>query len=228
MKFGVVKDGEKLPKGCTYIYGLVDPRDNMLRYVGKSIRPLERLSNHLNEKSNCHRSHWLHLLKRNGIKPRIVVLEVVGEGRTWQEAEREWIAMFREAGFNLVNSTDGGDGVTNLSGESKERMAKTWLGRKHKPESLAKIGAASRGRKHTEEYKRMMRELMSKREFNREHRNRISVSSRKFDEQTVEAIRKRLANGERVIDIAREFSVHRVTISKIKMGKYAPAYKEAS
>lgn len=47
-----------------YIYGLTDPITEEIRYIGKSIRPTERLSNHCNEKSNCHRSNWIQSLKK--------------------------------------------------------------------------------------------------------------------------------------------------------------------
>ena len=53
-------------------------------------------------------------------------------------------------------------------------MRQVWLGRKHKPESLAKIGAASSGRTHTAEYKAMMRSKMLGRKLSRDTRHKIS------------------------------------------------------
>ena len=50
-----------------FIYGLTEPNSDEIRYIGKSVRPLERFRNHINEKpSNCHRSHWLQSLAARG------------------------------------------------------------------------------------------------------------------------------------------------------------------
>ena len=63
----------------TYIYGLVDPETTEIRYIGKTIRPKERLQNHMNEVSNCHRSNWLQSLKRKGLKAEMVIRIVTGK-----------------------------------------------------------------------------------------------------------------------------------------------------
>lgn len=202
-----------------YIYGLVDPRTDQIRYVGKSIRPLARLQNHCNESGKCHRVNWIKLLKREGLRPTLQILEVVRDG-CWQTVEREWIAHFRSLGIQLVNNTDGGDGVAGLPEETKARMRTVWLGRKHKPESLIKIGTASRGRTHSDSYKQMMRQIMKGRVFTQTHRQRLSIAVSKFTPEEEEAIHTRLKQGERVGAIANEVGVHRTTISKIKNGTY--------
>jgi hypothetical protein len=199
-----------------YIYGLKEPDTQLIRYIGKSIRPQQRLRNHINDKSKCHRTNWIRSLKQRGLEPELIIIEEIHGEWPWQESEKFWIAFARKHGWPLVNSTDGGDGVVNLSGESKERMAKTWVGRKHKPESLIKIGLASKGRHHTEEHKQHMKEIMSNREFTEEWRKKLSLANRKFTSEQVIEIRKRLANGERVKDLAQEYGVHRTTITNIK------------
>lgn len=108
-----------------YIYGLIDPVTEQVRYVGKSQRPRERLANHLNERKPCHRTNWLQSLKRQGLRPKLVILAEVYPIAPWQPAEQAWIQYAREQGWPLTNSTDGGDGVPGLSGESKERMLRT-------------------------------------------------------------------------------------------------------
>ena len=52
------------------IYGLLDPRTNNIRYVGKTSRSLnERLSAHLrsNQGKNNHKHNWISLLKKENI-----------------------------------------------------------------------------------------------------------------------------------------------------------------
>ncbi len=126
-----------------HIYALVDPETHQVRYIGKSIRPRERLVNQMNERANTYRSNWLQGLRRRGLAPEQVILLSLPPESDWQNAERFWIAEGRRRGWPLVNGTKGGDGVSGLTGESKERMARTWVGRKHRPETLVKIGAAS-------------------------------------------------------------------------------------
>lgn len=198
-----------------YIYALIEPDTRLIRYIGKSIRPLARLRAHINDKSICHRTNWIKSLKERGLEPALLIIEeIIGEW-PWQEAEMFWIAYAKKHGWPLVNSTDGGDGVCNLSGESKERMAKTWLGRKHKPESRAKMSAANKGKLHTEEYKQYMREIMRDRQFTDEWRHKLSIANRKLTEEQVKEIRERRNNGELVKYLAEEFGVHRTTITNL-------------
>jgi hypothetical protein len=96
------------------IYGLVDPRTQELRYVGKTKHtPVIRLNEHIAEcyrrKKNLHRLNWIKSLLREGLQPDIFVLEEVRK-EDWQVAEKFWIAYFKMLGANLVNATIGGDG----------------------------------------------------------------------------------------------------------------------
>lgn len=206
-----------------FIYGLVCPISGEIRYIGKSIRPKERLQNHMNEISNCHRSHWLQSLKAKKLKPQLVILEEVSDGTEWQIVEKNWIEKGKLLGWDLTNNTIGGDGVLGLPPESKARMIKTWLGRKHKPETLLKISAASKRRKQSEESKQKRREKMIGREIT--WSDKLSIALRKISNDQEAEIRNRLANGETGIELSKEFGVHRTTISKIKMGTYQPKRK---
>lgn len=200
-----------------YIYALLDPFTDAIRYIGKSTRPLQRLANHCNDRSQCHRTHWIQSCIANGRRPVLRILARYFPDSPWQEAEKMWIAYGLECGWPLTNGTLGGDGVEGLSKESRERIAIAWKGRKHSEEAKKKIGAASRGRKHTEAYKQMMREKMQARVFSQEHRQRLSETQhRRLPEDIGNRIREMLASGWRSIDIARELGVHRMTVSRIK------------
>lgn len=86
----------------------------------------------------------------------MVILERIVGLWPWQESEKYWISYGRKNGWNLVNNTDGGDGVTGLSEEAKRKISSTWIGRKHSPESLVKISLAVKGRTHSKETKLKM------------------------------------------------------------------------
>jgi len=116
------------------IYGLVDPRDQQLRYVGKTIVSLSaRFDAHLNtaryKKRKTRTVNWLRGLLAIGLKPEIFEIERVSSG--WIETEQFWIAYFRFIGCRLTNHTDGGEGLTGYS---------------FSPEARARIAASNKGK----------------------------------------------------------------------------------
>lgn len=207
----------------SYIYALIDPDTDDVRYIGKSIRPHQRLKDHMNDTSFCHRAHWLQGLKAKGKKPLVLILDRAPEGGDWQSAERYWIALGRDLGWPLTNNTSGGDGVVDLAPESRERIRKAWIGRKHSPESLIRIGNASRGRVKTEASKELMRRKMAGRAI--KWIDKVSTALAKLSPQDQADILDAFGRGEKVKDLARKYGVHRTTISKVKMGHYAPKSK---
>ena len=138
------------------IYALIDPRDNSVRYVGKTTMTLAgRLSAHVSDchKRNNHRSNWIKLLLRLGVRPVIELIEEV-PADVWEDRERYWIAHFIESGSALTNSTTGGEKGAEASQEVRAKMAAAKRGKpgnhrgmKHTPEAIAKMKAALKGRK---------------------------------------------------------------------------------
>lgn len=207
-----------LGKPVVYIYGLIDPRTLECRYVGKSIRPKGRVADHMNDRSKCHRTHWLNELREAGLWPDLLILETVNGAWPWQESERFWIAYGKAQGWPLTNNTSGGDGVPDLPLETRERIRKAWLGRKCTPEHVEKTRRAKLGTKASAETRAKM---------SRAHKGRIITWGSKLsaavssvtDEQARE-IKRRRAAGEKVIALAKEYGVHRTTITNIVMGHY--------
>lgn len=106
-------------KQTLYIYGLHDPRDGALRYVGKATNPTQRLRRHLARSRRGERTHkaaWLRSLLALGLEPTVGIVEKTTE-RKWQERERFWISHFKAAGAQLTNSTDGGEGGATMKGK---------------------------------------------------------------------------------------------------------------
>lgn len=108
-----------------YIYGLIDPRDNKMRYVGKSKDPYQRYKAHLARIETSHKGRWISLLKRNGLKPHLIILDIVDES-CWQEYEKTWVSEFRKS---LTNSVDGGVGVFSPSEETRRKMSRAKIGK---------------------------------------------------------------------------------------------------
>lgn len=124
------------------IYGLVDPRNSQLRYIGQSSTSLDRPSRHWRTKrfreANDHCHCWVRNVLSSGQKPSIVVIQVFDDFEILNDAEIFWIAYFRKAGHRLTNMTDGGGGTRGVPS--------AWKGKELSPEHRAKIGKASKGR----------------------------------------------------------------------------------
>jgi hypothetical protein len=94
------------------IYGLVDPRTGIMKYVGRTTAALHtRLSGHMSEITHEGKSrggygidkvNWLGELKRAGLAPSIKVLEEV-PAHEGLEAERRWVQSLFKAGVPLTN-----------------------------------------------------------------------------------------------------------------------------
>lgn len=94
-----------------YIYGLFDPRDGRLRYIGKTVTSLKkRLEQHLSPKQagdGTRRGNWISLLLKQNLRPDMRLLTQTTEA-DWERDEKDWIARARADGCALVNATDGG------------------------------------------------------------------------------------------------------------------------
>jgi hypothetical protein len=135
----------------TFIYGLIDPRTEYVRYVGKANKPKVRLSLHLlpsQLKNKNHRTNWLRNILDSGNKPLLVILEEVKYGE-WQNAEKKWIAHYRNLPNYppLTNSTDGGDGVEGYvyTEEDRKKRSIAHTGIKMPLGTGKKISDANRG-----------------------------------------------------------------------------------
>lgn len=96
-----------------YIYALIDPRNNQVRYIGKANNPEDRYKNHYNSArdKDTHKRNWINNIRKDGLRPELLILDEVPIDN-WQYWERFYISLYKTYGFNLVNYTDGGDGAT--------------------------------------------------------------------------------------------------------------------
>lgn len=194
------------------IYTLTNPRTNEVRYVGwTSKTPARRLNTHIqaavSKPAATHRARWILSLLSIGIRPVMTVIES-GEGDGWREAERRWIAFFREEGARLVNGTDGGDGTPGLkqTPENTARFVAMVKSRVRSPEeiksSVERLRAINLGRKLSPDHRRKLLESTMGREVSSETRAKLSAAlkGRQYSETTraqmSEAAKKRKATPE--------------------------------
>lgn len=111
----------------TFIYLLKDPRNNFIRYIGKSNNPKLRLYGHCNKSNlnNSYKSRWIKVLKAFNLKPILEIIEEIPI-KEWRTRERYWIKYYLSIGYKLTNTTDGGDGLTNGNHQSFKKGRKPW------------------------------------------------------------------------------------------------------
>lgn len=87
------------------IYALVDPRDETIWYVGRTVRAKARLQQHLEEAGvNPAKTKWLRELRKEGLAPRMETLETLDcRGDEAEVRERFWIQHFSSLGAPLTN-----------------------------------------------------------------------------------------------------------------------------
>lgn len=97
------------------IYGLIDPLTKEIRYIGKSSTGLKRPKKHFfpsvlkNEKT--YKNRWVNkVIATTGLFPKIVIIDSAENEADVYRLEIEYIQMFKEAGIELTNLHDGGNG----------------------------------------------------------------------------------------------------------------------
>lgn len=161
---------------ATTIYALCEPdlQIPVIRYIGKTTNLKTRFRDHLSKSSRLsnHLGCWLRSLQNRKEKPVLMELTEVPD-EIGSAAEILYIRLAREGGMDLVNATDGGEGVNNPSTESRRKSSEAKIGDKNpmygKPvsqEHREKISEALRGpksvwfgRTHSEETKKKLSEL---------------------------------------------------------------------
>lgn len=140
------------------LYYLQDPRESdpifRDRYVGKTTMKLRaRLLQHIRDARRGfkgHRCNWIRKLLEEGVEPAIQLIEVM-PAEQLNSAEIKKIAELRSKGYNLVNDTNGGEGIFGWkhSEESKLKMAKKARERPRSDEERSRLRTLALGKKHS-------------------------------------------------------------------------------
>jgi uncharacterized protein (DUF433 family) len=179
------------------IYGLHDPRTGELRYVGKTTQPLQkRIQGHLYEAKSTHRhvSHWLMKLAAENLSPTISVIANAFSEEELNQLEIRHIALARNAGLNLTNLTDGGEGASGFirTPETCAKLSAANKGRRPSSETRAKISLSNKGNP-------LLQGPRPSLQASNHHQWRPDISS--------DHILKRLAEGATKQQIAKELGV---------------------
>ena len=168
-----------------YIYIILNPITNEVRYVGKTTNIKRRFYQHLHTKLNSYCSKWIFSLLKQNIIPEFSIIDEVTEDN-WQFWETYWIAQFKSWGFNLTNLTSGGEGCNNrlVSKETRIRISNNqknekgyWFGKKFSDEHIKNM--IRTGENHHYFNKK----------FSEEHKKKISLSKKGINLTTEHKIR---------------------------------------
>lgn len=164
-----------------YIYSLIDPIDNSIRYIGWTSNVENRYKQHLKEArrgSKNHRCNWIRSLFSKNVLPTISVIEEIPYSKR-QEREVYWISYYGRE--NLVNSTDGGEGqkgavvsdsVKRYFSELFSGEGNPFFGKTHTNETKLKL----RNRIVSDDTKEKIRKWHEGKKLSEDHKNKISES----------------------------------------------------
>lgn len=128
------------------IYGLVDPRDMRIRYIGQTANMEQRFSGHMNDKANTRKTAWLSSLKDDGLEPRMFILDEYNGRNSAYFWENWWILLGRRQGWDLTNGTNPGEWRVEEDFDSifSDRLADLYKDYEQKCDELnvERIGAA--------------------------------------------------------------------------------------
>jgi group I intron endonuclease len=147
-----------------YIYFLIDPENNDIKYVGKTINNVKkRFDQHINrclKKEHNHKCSWVRLLNSKNLKPILKIEEVIRSENIKElnnilyKKEQDWIVKLKSK-YKLTNLTDGGIGLVGhkFTEEHKRKISKALSGDKN---PMYGKDNPFKGKKHTEETKKII------------------------------------------------------------------------
>lgn len=166
-----------------YIYALVNPINDDVRYIGKSVNPSYRYKRHIRYSKTevSHKNSWITSLLNQGITPSMIIIDIV-ELNSFEFWEQHYISLFKSWGFNLTNMTHGGENPPILKGD---------LNPAKRPEVRIALSIANTGKTHSAETRLKL--------SNAHKRNGIIPPNRKGQKMSKEGVDKmiksRLKNG---------------------------------
>ena len=150
------------------IYALIDPRNNRVRYIGKSDDLEDRVYEHFKPsklKLNDRKAAWLRLLLSMDMKPEVKVLEELTH-KQWKSSERYWINFYKDC--DLLNMKAGTGGHTE---ETRKKISLANKGKGHDIEWRINHSKVMKGRKASD---------ITKQKMSKKHTGNERACTRKF------------------------------------------------
>lgn len=174
-------------------------KENGMKYVGKTIHTLEQRI-----KGGWQKSYFGRTVLKYGIELfEFIVIDTASSYEELNEKEMFWIDEHDCLSPNGYNLTLGGDGSRGCfpGKETREKIRLAGTGRKHKPETIAKMSESAKGRKKpylAERNKSEAMKIIAKRPRSEETKKKMAESrkafweKRKQDPEAFEATREKM------------------------------------
>ena len=91
---------ESHQKNKFYVYALICPIDNQIRYIGATINPSIRFKQHLKDTYNIRKKEWIDNLSASNELPEMIILDSFNEEAKCIESEQAFIDKYRDVIFN--------------------------------------------------------------------------------------------------------------------------------
>ena len=218
------------------IYILRDPRNDEVRYVGLTTRPLtSRLSEHLyvarNRVRHTHCTCWILNLLEQGLKPVIEEVDTATVDEL-NGLEVYYIQKFKNDGAKLTNHTNGGKANFEVSPEARRKLSEAHKGKVLTDEHKENIARSQTGKRHSAKTKSKIAQWHTGKSLSETTRNKISTSrtvsgaakgernpNARLNKEQILDIYSRFQAGESVKDIAKVYAMRTSSINNILKGR---------
>lgn len=93
-----------MPTQPHFVYELIDPRTQAVRYVGITVNPKTRYLDHCRDSLPVAKGDWVNELMEQGLAPIMNIRETIMEGEKFAlEREKYWIQTYAAQGVDLLN-----------------------------------------------------------------------------------------------------------------------------
>ena len=211
------------------IYSLTVIGEERLRYIGLTKRKLNsRLSGHKNHAKGreTHKDRWV---RKNDYNIEINLIEEnIPNLKEANEREVYWIKYYRDLGYDLVNTSNGGDGTSGvkMTQKHKEIISKITKGRKISQSHKDKISLCKKGGKASNESKFKMKVSKIKNWLIKN--NHINNDNILTDNEIIELREKIRVESEEIIRKEKELKELELENQKLERDKLKQIKKEES
>ena len=139
-----------------FLYNLIDPITNEIKYVGYTKNPKRRIWEHIRDAKKGIKTYKCEWIRSLLDKQNIPIMEVISEYENHNEIvyeEMKLIQEFRKIGYKLTNLTEGGDGQKGGKLKKSHPFFTYNTGRRMSDESKLKLSESRKGIIFTEEHK---------------------------------------------------------------------------